>query len=190
LFGSAYTGTLEIGMPSAPGGGAPFPPGALLSATGGGAAPLGTTLAAPAACVFNNKMYLFWINNGPTGVTASLPANAILFSASSDGVSFPAAQRINNIDFAPTTVSACAFENQLFVFWTGNDATHGIWYSSSWDGQIWAPGQLINTTDSTPLAPSVLVFQRLMTLCWKSNDSTNKIFFSSSRPPVCIGAAA
>jgi hypothetical protein len=190
LFGSAYTGTLEIGMPSSPTGGPPFPPGGLLSATAAGATPLGTTLNAPAACVFNNKMYLFWVNSGPTGATASLPANAILFSASSDGVSFPAAQRINTTDFSPAAISAVTFENQLFVFWTGNDAAHGIWYSSSWDGQTWAPGQLINTNDSTPLTPAVLVFQRLMTLFWKSNDTANKIFFSSSRPPVCIGAAA
>lgn len=140
--------------------------------------------------MFNGKIYLFWVNDVTPGVAPGLGANSILFSSSADGVTFSVGERINGVDTSPTTVSACVFENQLFVFWKSNDAFNRIYYSSSWDGQTWATGQVINGIDSTPSAPSALVFPRVISLFWKANDSSNKIYTSGSRPPVCIGSPA
>jgi hypothetical protein len=190
LYGSSYAGgTGGDGMPRAADGiSPPWPAGQELFTVLGPFSPLGTTTSSPAACVFNGQIYLFWTNNVMPGVAPGLGANSILFSSSADGVTFSEASRINGVDITPAAISACVFENQLFLFWKSEDPSNLIYYSSSWDGQTWGNGQVINGIDCTPTAPSALPFQRLISLFWQANNGSQQIYTSASRPPVCIGS--
>ena len=137
----------------------------------------------PAACVFNNQLFLFWVENGP--------ANRIWYSASPDGASWPAGKTINGTDSTPQALTACVFSDQIFLFWVENGPANRIWYTASPDGVNWPPGQLINAVDATPLSVSAMVgyapadqtilpnpvpteptpFGTGIFLFWKSNDS-------------------
>ena len=131
-----------------------------------------STPQAPAACVFNNKLYVFWKANDAS--------NAIWFSASADGNTWPAGKKINEFDSTPLTPAACVFNNQLYVFWKANNSSNAICFSASSDGNTWPGGKTINGFDSTPLTPSACVFNNQLYVFWKANNSSNAICFSAS----------
>ena len=72
-----------------------FPAGQLING-------VDSTPQTPAACVFNNQLFLFWVENGP--------ANRIWYSASPDGASWPAGKTINGTDFDPAYPSRLRFQ--------------------------------------------------------------------------------
>jgi hypothetical protein len=78
-----------------------------------------STSKTPAACAFQNKLYLFW--------KASDPGNNIYFSASEYGINWPTSREINNIDSTPEALTACAFNNKLYIFWKANDSGNRIY---------------------------------------------------------------
>jgi hypothetical protein len=80
-----------------------------------------STPAALAACVFNNKLYLFWRANDSS--------NRIYFSGSSDGQTWPAGKQINLFDSTPTSVAAAPFQNNAYLFWKANDPSNRIYYT-------------------------------------------------------------
>jgi hypothetical protein len=134
------------------------------------------TSAAPAACAFNNRLYLFWKENGPS--------NGIYYTSSGDGQTWPAGQRINDHDATSAAPAVCVFNNHLYLFWKENGPSNGIYYTS-WDGQSSLDGQLlpagrkINNRDATSDAPAACVFNDRLYLFWKANDSSNSINYTS-----------
>jgi hypothetical protein len=135
------------------------------------------TPAAPAACVFQNQLFLFWKANDPS--------NRIYFSASSDGKNWPNGATINTTDSSPNALAACVFQNQLFLFWKANDPSNRIYFSASADGKSWPSGATINSTDSSLVAPAACVFPTppdysTSQLCLLWSGPSNRIFFSSS----------
>jgi kumamolisin len=135
-----------------------------------------STPAALAACVFQNRLYLFWKANDPS--------NAIYYSASANGQTWPRGQRINTVDSTPAALAACVFQNRLYLFWKANDPSNAIYYSASANGQTWPRGQRINTVDRTPtsLAAQVgsPVAPNALELFWTANDPSNAIYYSAS----------
>jgi hypothetical protein len=153
---------------------------------------VGTTInsaTSPAACVFNNQLFLFWSNNaeGTSFGLTVVPENAILFCTSADGEHFSTSQILTNVDSTPSALTACVFQGQLFVFWKANDPSNSIYFSSSWDGQTWSKGIKINNVDSTPTSPAACVFQNRISLFWKANDPSNRIWTSASQCPIWVG---
>ena len=67
------------------------------------------TPEAPAAWVYQNKLYLFWKANDP--------GNHIYFTASADGQTCPPGQVVNGVDTTCNTPGPCVFQNKLFLFW-------------------------------------------------------------------------
>lgn len=184
LWFSSYAGDInQGGFPSGPGGiGDPWPPGQRVNF------PCQTTTS-PAACVFNNQLFLFWSNNVSAtsiGLT-DVPQNSILFVTSADGQNFSNQQILTSVDSTPIALAACVFQRQLFVFWKANDPSNSIYFSSSWDGQTWSNGVKINNVDTTPTPLAACVFQNRISLFWKANDPSNRIFTSASQRPIWIG---
>jgi hypothetical protein len=85
-----------------------------------------TSPFAPAACVFDDQLYLFWKANDPS--------NAIYYAASPDGVSWPNGVKINHVDSSPMAPAAYVFGQRIFLFWKANDPSNRIYYSVSDDG--------------------------------------------------------
>ncbi len=131
-----------------------------------------STPDAPAACVFNGLLYLFWKANDSS--------NSIYFSTSSDGKTWAGGQRINSTDSTPEPVAVCVFNNQLVLFWKANDSSNRLYYSASSNGKTWPGGQLVDSIDSTPNAPAVCVLNNQLVLFWRANDSSNQIYYSTS----------
>ena len=131
-----------------------------------------STPQAPASCVFNGQLFLFWKANDST--------NRIFFSASPDGSSWPSGQIIDGTDSTPQALGACLFNNQLFLFWKANDPSNAIFFSASSSGTAWPGGQTINSVDSTPQAVSAAAFNNELFLFWTANDPSNRIFFSAA----------
>ncbi len=91
--------------------------------------PSGTTIntvdstpQAPAACVLQNQLYLFWKANDPS--------NDIYYSASADGQTWPSGRTINNVDSTPQALATCVFQNQLYLLWKANDPSNKIFFSA------------------------------------------------------------
>jgi hypothetical protein len=141
-----------------------FPAGQLINS-------VDSTPQTPAACVFNNQLFLFWVENGP--------ANRIWYSASVDGTSWPAGKTINGTDSTPLTPATCVFNNEVFLLWKSNSSNQ-IFFSSSADGVSWPAGQLINSVDSTPKPPAACVFNHQLFLFWVENGPANRIWYSAS----------
>jgi|GEM_PF-6226096 len=135
-----------------------------------------STPKAISACVFNNKLHLFYPGNGS-------PYN-IWTCASGDGVNWPGDNTINRTDTTPEAVSSCVFQNKLYLFWRANSSGGSICYSASGDGANWPVGRGINSIDSTPKAISACVFNGKLYLFWKANDPGNRIYFSASSDGV------
>jgi hypothetical protein len=128
-----------------------------------------TTALAPAACVFNNQLYVFWVASD----------NSIQFSNSPFNYDWPGGKPINAVDATNQPVSACVYGNAIFLFWT--DAQNRIMFSSSLDGLNWPAGKPIsNLPDKTPAAPSACVFRERLYVFWRANDPSNGIYFSQS----------
>jgi hypothetical protein len=129
---------------------------------------------APATCVFQKFLYVFW--------NAFDPSNRIYWSrVPSLGTGYPAqdftqGQPINGVDATPEAPAACVFQNNLYVFWKANDPGNRIFFSFSTDGQTWRQGQPINAVDTTCSTPVPCVFQNKLFLFWKAN----RIAFSAS----------
>jgi len=131
-----------------------------------------STNAAPAAAVFNNKLFVLWKANDPS--------NRMYFSGSSDGQTWPNGATINNVDSTPVAPELCVFNNKLYVFWKSNDPSNSILFSPSTNGTSWPNGAKVNNKDSTPDTPAACVFNNKLYLFWKSNDPSNTIYFSAS----------
>jgi hypothetical protein len=178
IYYSAYNGWTDgFGDPIPPGGGAyPWPPGQPINGTD-------STSDAPAVCLFQNQLYLFWKANDSS--------NRIFFSASSDGHTWPAGKPINSSDSTAAAVAACVFQTQLYLFWQTNDPTLGtrIFFTVSADGQSWPNGEPINSIDNTSEAVAACVFQNYISLFWKANDASNGIFTSISQNSICMGSS-
>ena len=179
IWFSAYAGGVDDNdLPSGPAGnywpgGQPWPAGRLV----GGFVSF-SSLAAPAACVFQNQLYLFW---------PDASSHRILFCASSDGQNWPSfGQPINGVDTTPGAVTACVFQNQLYLFWQANVGGNQIFFSSSWDGQTWSDGVLINGTDGTTSGVAACVYQNEILLFWSAGFSPGSIFTSASQQPLLI----
>ena len=131
-----------------------------------------STSKTPVACMFQNKLYLFW--------KARDPKNNIYFSDSEYGINWPNARKINNIDLTPESPTACVFNDKLYIFWKATDFENSIYYSVSEDGTNWPYGIKINNVDSTPESPTSCVFNNKLYIFWKSNDLENSIYYSAS----------
>ena len=82
-----------------------------------------STPLAPDACVFDNKLYLFWKANDPS--------NKIYYSASGNGAApWPNGHVINNADSTPQALGSCVFNSKLYLFWKANDPSNKIYYSA------------------------------------------------------------
>jgi hypothetical protein len=109
------------------------------------------TPTSPAACVFQNQLFLFWKANDAS--------NRIYFSVSPDGKNWSNGATINSTDSTPNALAACVFQNQLFLFWKANDASNRIYFSASSDGKKWPNGATINSMDTTSDALAACTFQ-------------------------------
>jgi hypothetical protein len=134
-----------------------------------------STPDAPAACVFQNKIFLFWKANDPS--------NAIYVTFAADGKTWQPSRRINLDDSTSSPPTACEFNNQLYLFWRANDSSQAIYFSVSDDGLTWPTGRKINRIDSTPQAPAACVFGHnppQLYLFWCSATSERAIYVSAS----------
>ena len=128
------------------------------------------------ACVFKNRLYLFWKANDA--------GNRIFTGASTNGAAWPSGHTINNIDTSPEAVCSCVFNGKLYLFWRANDTGRRIFYSASSDGLNWPDGHTINDLDSTPNSLSATVFKGKLHLFWTANDPGNRIFVTASADGV------
>jgi hypothetical protein len=149
-----------------------------------------STPQALAACVYLNKIYLFWKSNDAT--------NTIWVGTSVDGHTWPAGKQIAGAPGASAPVpnattnlplAACVYENNnnqtfIYIFWIAI-GSGAIFYSICSDGENWINGSAINNTDSSSATPAACVFQPSgsqrpqLYLFWKANDASNKIWWSA-----------
>jgi hypothetical protein len=139
------------------------------------------TPESPAACVFNNRLFVFWKANDPS--------NAIHFSSSPSGAagSWPLGETLNSgtinlVDHTPKGVAACVFAGLMYVFWKADDRSNAIYFSVSQSGQLnsWSPAKRINSIpDATTEPPAAVVLCNKIYLFWKANDPSNAIYYSS-----------
>lgn len=133
-----------------------------------------TTTAAPAACAFKDKLFVFWKANANNGIVSS---------SSSNGQTWAPGQFIRSDITTSTAPAACVFNKQLYVFWTDVE-TQLINFSLSADGSSWSDQQAINSinADSSGAAPAACVFGQSLYLFWQSAEwgILNQIFFSAS----------
>ncbi|HEX8253849.1 MAG TPA: hypothetical protein VF846_11905 [Thermoanaerobaculia bacterium] len=136
--------------------------------------PLGndTSPFAPAACVFDNKLFAFWRANDES--------NRIAFTSSNDGLTWPAGARINDIDHTPGAPSACEFNGLLYVFFKSAHSANSLFCTRSSNGTSWPAAATINLIDSAPNAPAACAFNGKLYLFWNANDPSNRIFYSAS----------
>ncbi|ROZ69014.1 hypothetical protein [Ramlibacter sp. WS9] len=139
-----------------------------------------STSAAPGACGYRNKLYYFW--------RASSSPGKLYFSASADGMTWPAGEPINGVDYSydgsgPTAIAfgsdADVDSSELFVFWRGGN--NGVYWSSSPTGQAPWPNGLRIGTGSANAAPAPCVFGNTLYLFWTDTDS-NHIVYSTFDP--------
>jgi hypothetical protein len=142
-----------------------FPPGTPINT-------VDKTTKSPAACLFNEKLFLFW--------KSSKSSNEIYVSASKDGVTWPAGATINAVDSTPDSPAVCVFLQHIFLFWKSNDSSNSIMRSSSLDGHTFPAGKRINNVDHTSEAPAVCVFRDRIFVFWKADDGSNSIYVTSS----------
>ncbi|WP_417358558.1 hypothetical protein [Gallaecimonas pentaromativorans] len=129
-----------------------------------------STIQSPAACVFNDTLYVFW--RGATN-------NRIYCSPSTDGEQWPDGHTINNVDSTDLSPAAVAFQGQLFVFWQGGNK--GLYWSASSDGKTWPPGTPIRQ-ETTPYTPTPCVFDNRLYVFWVANDSSKRLIYSIFDP--------
>lgn len=139
------------------------------------------TPLAPATCVFNNHLYLFWRSNDSF--------YQIYFSYLDKPGKIPvwlAARHANRANFTSHTVAACAFKNRLYLFWAADDLRGSIYYSASSDGETWPDGQPVGQSCGSPHTPAACVFHEKLYLFWDSNDSSHSIEFTCLDPSAAI----
>jgi Pro-kumamolisin, activation domain len=150
---------------TSPGGGTDFPKGSPING-------VDKTSKGPAACLFDNQIFVFWKSNDHT--------NAIFVSSSNNGVIWPPGNTINNLDRTPDTPAACIFLQHIFLFWQSNDSSNAIHFSSSLNGHVFPPGKKINGVDHTSAPPAACVFNGQIFLFWRADDGSNAIYVTSS----------
>jgi len=128
----------------------------------------------PAACVFQNKLYLFWSAIDERITFSASPANSRGYPVQT----WPKGATINGVDTTPGAPAACVFQNQLYLFWRANDPSDLIYFSASPDGKAWPNGKAIKALGATPSPPAACVFQNKLYLFWRA--PSNLIYFSAS----------
>lgn len=137
-----------------------------------------STSDALAACVFQDRIYLFWRANDPS--------NRIFYSTSNLSWAawpFLNGTPINNVDTTPKGLACSVAPDRIVLFWKANDPSDRIYFTISTDGQTWPNGQRINDVDSTPEAPAgglivQMEIERYAYVFWKANDPSNAIYWS------------
>jgi hypothetical protein len=129
----------------------------------------------PAACVFNNQIFLFFKANDSS--------NAIYVRSSPNGTagSWQSGGKISTIDSTPKSLAACVLGNQIYLFWKADDPSDGIYFSASASGQPgqWSISRRINTVDITTEGPAAVVLCNQIYLFWKAHDPSNAIYYST-----------
>lgn len=128
-----------------------------------------TTSSAPAACVFDGKLYVFWRGSN----------NGLFYSASTDGLAWPNGLGIHQQTTAAYP-AACVLGNELFVFWMGSDSTGSINYCTTTDGQTWSTPATI--AGGTTASPAACVFQNRLYVFWPRTSSPARIGYSVFDP--------
>jgi hypothetical protein len=128
------------------------------------------TRSAPAPCVVNDTLYLFY-NASDTGrITYTT------WSTASGTWSSP--RTINNVDATSTAVAACVDNNnQIYLFWR-NDSNHQIYFTSGTTS--WPNGKSVNSGEATATAPAACVYQNQIVLFFPSNNSSQYGLWLSS----------
>jgi hypothetical protein len=121
-----------------------------------------------AACVFQNKLFLFWVANDPS--------NGIYYSGSVDGLQWPQGKTIDTVDSTPQPLTAIPYNDDIYLFWAANDVSNAIYYSSF----LFPASQKINDFDSTPLGLTACLQDGMVCLFWKSNDWHDFIYCSET----------
>ncbi|HEX2095699.1 MAG TPA: hypothetical protein VHG28_25095 [Longimicrobiaceae bacterium] len=126
-----------------------------------------TTVAAPAACVFGGKLYVFWQGSN----------SYLFYSASTNGQAWPSGVSIQQMTDAYP--AACVLGEELFVFWKGH-GTGAISYCTTTDGTHWSsPATIPGGTTSSPAA---CVFQGRLYVFWPTTGSPARIGYSVFDP--------
>lgn len=146
-----------------------------------------STPTTPAVCVLDGALYLFWKANDS--------GNEIFYSASSDGLTWPAGQVINGTDSTPQALACCVFGGgqnpAIYLFWPANDPSASIYYTSSPLSELaqpmsaagnWTAGQTIDGVDTTQLALAVCqsVDGTTIDLFWTNGGSSPTVYFSTT----------
>jgi hypothetical protein len=126
-----------------------------------------STSAAPAACEFKGRLYVFF--------KASDSSGRIFYIFSPDGQNWSGSRKITPDDSTSAAPAACEFDSRLYVFFKASDSSGRIFYISSQDGQNWSGSRTINDRDTTAAALAACAFYENKSpdkcyLFWKGTD--------------------
>ncbi|WP_455391771.1 sialidase family protein [[Eubacterium] cellulosolvens] len=142
--------------------------------------------------VFNNSLWLVWVTNNTDPIGGfDDPANDIMISNSSDGVSWRNATDLTDGDnWFVNDISPylAVFNNSLYVVWSSNNTNlnkglndqedYDIIYRNTSDGVSWSEPQVLNPNDNDPLTkkgtddlqPTLIATGSKLYCAWVSNS--------------------